>query len=82
MFVQLQFVTTWKRKDSEACRWKVFSQVYSKQKTNCDVTRHLGTSFYCKQILFNKKLSWTNGKPLKEILENGDGFRVQWGNIT
>ena len=69
MFVQLQLVTTGKRKGCGACRWKVFSKMYSKQKSNCDITRHWGTSFYCKQILFNEELFWTNRETIKREIK-------------
>ena len=73
MLVQLQFVTTWKRKGCGVCRWKVLSQVYSKQKlleTGVQV-------FIVIKSYLSKNYPALTMKPLKEILENGDSFRVQ-----
>ena len=68
MFVQLQFFTTSKRKVSGACRWKLLSQVYSKQKlleTGVQV-------FIVIKSYLSKNYPALTMKPLKEILEKGD----------
>ena len=69
-----------KEKTCRACRWKVFSQLYSKQKLNCDVTGHWGT--IVRKSYLRKNYPELIVKPLKEILDNGGGFRVQWSNST
>ena len=64
------------------------SQIYGKQKPNCDVTGHGGGEGGGVQAFIVSKSYLTSNYPelivksLKEILENDDSFRVQLCHST